>query len=188
MTKSRPEIQNWVALFVDGIKMLIVEIVYFLPVILLWIIGMALLGPHAAGSYVTPGPYNPYLASSPVAAHGTAHPTIHPTAHPTVGPSAYPTIINNVMAVPGYSTAGMAGAGILGLLNLLLTIAISILLPIALITFARSGNFRDAFDIKAILGHIGRIGWLRPHHCPDHRGSNCRHPDIHYHVRYHVLL
>src|SRR5208283_3182685 len=151
--KPAPEIQNWGTLFVDGIKMLIVEIIYFIPIIIIWIIGMFLLGPHTTGSYGT-NPYGSYVAS-----YSAAMPrhTPHPTVSPTLSPLAYPTV--NLYAA-AYPTAGMAGAGILGLLNLVFGIIIGILLPIALVRFARSGSFGDAFNFKAILAYIGKIGWL----------------------------
>src|SRR5208337_379314 len=56
--KPAPEVQNWGTLFVDGIKMLIVEIIYFIPVIILWVIGMSLM----SNSY---GAYGAYPGANP---------------------------------------------------------------------------------------------------------------------------
>jgi hypothetical protein len=157
--KPAPEVRNWVTLFVDGIKMLIVEIVYFIPIILIWIVGMFILGPHTASSYGT-SPYGSYLASySAASPHHTVHPTVSPTTLPPTFPIAYPTV-NPGLYTAAYPTAGIAGAGLLGLLNLLLVIIIGILLPIAMVRFARSGNFSDAFNFKAILDYIRKIGWI----------------------------
>jgi hypothetical protein len=116
--KPAPEVQNWGSLFVDGIKLLIVEIVYFIPVMILWAIMMFVLG-----SSVSP-------AANPYGAYGMTPMT------------------------------GMAGAGAFGILIFLVEIVIAILLPVALIRFARSGNFNDAFDFHAIFDKIGKIGWV----------------------------
>ena len=35
-----------------------------------------------------------------------------------------------------------------------------VILPIAIVRFARTGNFGDAFNFSAIFGHIGKIGWI----------------------------
>jgi Protein of unknown function (DUF4013) len=122
--KPAPEVQDWGKLFVDGIKMLIVEIIYFIPVIILWVIAMVVMGAGRPSGYGQYGAYGAYNAN--------------PTAAMT----------------------GMAGAGILGLVILILEIIIGVILPIALIRFARSGSFGDAFNFNAILGHIGKIGWV----------------------------
>jgi len=157
-----PEVQDWKTLFIDGIKLFIVQIVYFIPIIIIWIIGMVLMGHPAPGMYGT-SPYGSYVASSPtptVTLHHRVHATVSPTVTPLMTPFAYPTVnpLAYSSAYPG--AANVAGAGILGLLGLLFGIVIAILLPIAMIRFARSGNFRDAFDIKAILAYIGKIGWI----------------------------
>jgi hypothetical protein len=120
--KPAPEVKDWVTLCIDGIKMLIIDIIYYLPVIILWFIAMAIVGSG-----------NPYK-------YGGAYGTYN----------AYPTT----------AMTGMAGAGLLGIIILILEIIIAIILPLALIRFARSGNIGEAFNFNAILGHIGKIGWV----------------------------
>ena len=38
--------------------------------------------------------------------------------------------------------------------------AVVLIMPVASIRFARTGIFAEAFNFSAILGTIGRIGWL----------------------------
>ena len=140
--KPAPEVQNWGSLFVDGIKLLIVEIVYFIPVMILWAIMMFVLG-----SGVSP-------AGNPYGAYGMT------------------------------PMAGVAGAGAFSIIIFIVYIVIAILLPVALIRFARSGNFGDTFDFHAIFDRIGKIGWVQLHHCPDHRGIGGRYSALHHYVHH----
>ncbi len=47
----------------------------------------------------------------------------------------------------------------LGLVQLVLSIAITLVSLIASVRFARTDSFGEAFNFSAILAHIGRIGW-----------------------------
>jgi len=62
------------------------------------------------------------------------------------------------------SPAGMmtaiAGAGILGIILVIVAIIIWIISPIGIIRFARTGKFGDAFNFNEILATIKKIGWL----------------------------
>lgn len=114
---SPPDPQDWVAVFVDGIKLFIVQVVYAIPVILLSMaINLAIFIP----------------ASVVVGPEGTGG-----------GPSG--------------TAIGLAL--LLGLVQIVLSIAISLISIIASIRFARTDDFGEAFNISAILAHIGRIGW-----------------------------
>jgi hypothetical protein len=54
----------------------------------------------------------------------------------------------------------MAGAGLLGLIALVLYIITALLLPIAAVRFARTGSIGEALQFKAVIAQIGRIGWV----------------------------
>jgi hypothetical protein len=64
----------------------------------------------------------------------------------------------------GDFTAGLAaafGAGLVGvLICVIFLIIILLLLPMAYVRFARTDNFGEAFNISAVLTHIGKIGWV----------------------------
>ncbi|HOT93779.1 MAG TPA: DUF4013 domain-containing protein [Methanoregulaceae archaeon] len=71
----------------------------------------------------------------------------------------------SVVSGPGGSIEGAAGSAALlviaalAILELVLSIAISLVSLIASVRFARTGSFGEAFNIRAVLAHIGRIGW-----------------------------
>jgi hypothetical protein len=110
--KPAPEVDDWGTLFIDGIKLMIVGVIYFIPVIIIsFIASAAMVGAALSGN-----------------------------------PSAVMT--------------GMAGAGVLGFVILILEIIIGLILPMAAIRFARTNNFGEAFNFNAILAHIGKIGWI----------------------------
>ena len=110
--KPAPEVDQWGTLFVDGLKLLLVGLVYALPIILMWVVFMV--------SIILSG-------------------------------------------VSGSEEVALAAAGINLLLMMVMyvfEIIIAILMPIASIRFARTSSFGEAFNFSAILGTIGRIGWL----------------------------
>lgn len=110
-----PEIgDDYVALWVDGLKLAIVAIIYFIPV---WIVGGLL---SFAGIAVFPMGEDPSVILS-IAALGT-----------------------------------MAIAGIV---MFIVALAVGLIQQMALVRFARTDDFGEAFNISAILAHIGRLGW-----------------------------
>jgi len=111
--KPAPEVENWGSLFIDGIKLLIVYIIWLIPVIIVYGIMMIAMG----------------------------------AAFMSGGEEAG-------------AMAGLAIAGIFGLILFVLYIIIALLLPIAIVRFARTGNFGEAFNFSAIRAHIGKIGWI----------------------------
>lgn len=116
--RTPPDPDDWVAVFIDGIKLFVVQLVYALPVILLAIaINLAIFMPFSV-----------------VAGSGGQ-------------------IYN------GISGAAIGIAVVLGLLLIIFSIAISLISVIASVRFARTDSFGEAFNISAILAHIGRIGW-----------------------------
>lgn len=106
-----PEFEDWVTLLVDGIKFLIVDIIYGIPVLILALV-------FFGGAF---------------------------------------------MLMAGGSDAGaVAGAGtvLLGILVIMVVgFLISLIAVFGFIRFARTRSFGEAFNISAILAHIGAVGW-----------------------------
>lgn len=107
-----PDVDEWGRLFIDGLKLLVVALIYVLPVLLLW--GLVFV----------------------------------------------------LMIVAGLSESGEASLAaialnfLLQLMMFIFQIILSVILPIAYIRFARTNTFAEAFNFRAIIDTIGRIGWL----------------------------
>ena len=110
-TKPAPEIKDWVATFINGIKVFIIALIYMLPII---IVGLILLTPL-------------FVAA----------------------------ISQNNSAISTAIGSALLGIGIC----LILLMIVTIMLPIALIRFARTESFGQAFNFSAIFAKIGTIGW-----------------------------
>jgi len=109
-----PELENWGKLFIDGIKLFIVELIYAIPLILVALI-------FFGGSIA--------------------------------------------LMAGGQGSDALMGAGIgmmlLGLIIfIILAIAIGLIAVFGGIRLARTDSFGEAFNISAIMAHIGSIGWL----------------------------
>ncbi len=61
---------------------------------------------------------------------------------------------------PASMMTATAGAGILGILLVIVAILIWIISPIGIIRFARTAQFGEAFNFSEILATIKKIGWL----------------------------
>ena len=106
-----PDPEDWVAVFIDGIKLFIVQLIWAIPVI---IVGFLFFGGAAA------------------------------------------------MMTSGSDAATAVGLGtmLLGIPVLLVVgIVVALFATIAAVRFARTDSFGEAFNVSAILAHIGRIGW-----------------------------
>ena len=109
--RTPPETDDLVGLFVDGIKLFIVQLIWAIPVI---IVGVIFMGSSAA------------------------------------------------LLMSGSDAAAAAGAGGLfvgGLIMFVVAIIIALFSTISGVRFARTDSFGEAFNFRAILEHIGRIGW-----------------------------
>jgi hypothetical protein len=110
-TKPAPEINDWVANFINGIKLFIVGLLYGIPII---IVGAIFLLP----------------------------------------------LILGVLSLNFSAVIAGIGSVLLGLLIcFILGIIIAIILPIALIRFARTDSIGEAFNVGEIFTKIGNIGW-----------------------------
>jgi hypothetical protein len=110
--KPAPEVEDWGKLFVDGILLLIVGIIWAIPIIIL-----------------------EFLIA------GTA-------------------FVSSMENNPTAMMTGLAGAGILAVVLVIVAILIALFSPIGIIRFARTGNFGEAFNFGEILATIRKIGWL----------------------------
>jgi hypothetical protein len=108
-----PGVDRWGRLCIDGLKLVIVGLIWSIPILVIWTFTYGAL----------------------VAA-----------------------ILSGDMHSPAFT--GWAPDLRLLLLMYLFEIVIGILLPVASIRFARSNRFAEAFNFRAIAGHIGKIGWL----------------------------
>ena len=106
-----PDPEDWVAVFIDGIKLFIVELIWALPVI---IVGLLFFGGALA------------------------------------------------MMASGSDAAAAAGIGtmLIGIpILLIVTLVVALFAAMGAVRFARTDSFGEAFNVRAILTHIGRIGW-----------------------------
>ena len=112
-TTTAPEVDQWGTLFVDGLKLFVVGLVYAIPLLVLWVL--------IYGSM--------FLAIFSGSMDGKAMATFEP---------------NFVLMILFY----------------IVELAVVLIMPVASIRFARTGSFSEAFNFSAIIGTIGRIGWL----------------------------
>jgi len=114
-----PELDHWGSMFIDGIKLLIVGLIYWIPVfIIAFVVGLSALV-TAAMAMSTPGSANP----------------------------------EGLMALIG----GFLFAVII---LIIVWIIIEIIMATAVVRFARTNSFGEAFNFSAIFAHIGKIGFV----------------------------
>jgi MFS family permease len=130
--KPAPEPREWGTLFIDGLKLLLVQIVYFLPVILLVILAFVPM----ISTLIASG-----ALSEDFGTMSESQATRWLTSHPEL-----------------LSAAGMMV--LLLLVAIVLAIIIMIFSFIGTVRFARIRSISAAFDFSGILAHIGRIGWI----------------------------
>jgi hypothetical protein len=114
-TRPAAEVEDWGKLFVDGILLFIVSIIYAIPVIILEFL--------------------------------------------IVG-ATFATTMGSMGNNPTAMMTSLAGAGILAVILIIVTIIIALISPIGIIRFARTGQFGEAFNFGEILATIKKIGWL----------------------------
>ncbi len=130
--KPAPEPGEWGSLFINGLKLLVVQIIYFLPVILLVILAFVPMISTLIASGVLAEDFSS-MSDSQTERWFASHPEL-------------------------LSAAGMMV--LLLLVAILLALIISIFSFLGTVRFARTGSISEAFHFSAILAHIGRIGWL----------------------------
>jgi hypothetical protein len=118
--KPAPELEGWVGLFIDGIKLLVITIVYSIPLMILTLLPVALY----------------FIPVSATTTPGTGSAS-------GLGPEL-----------------GIFVALAIFVIFIVAAIIIGILSTFAVVRFSRTGKMGEAFRVRALLAHIGRIGWL----------------------------
>jgi hypothetical protein len=127
-----PEPGEWGAMFIDGLKLLLVEVVYAAPVILLILIAfIPLLSVLVTGGALHTDPST--LTDAQIQQWIVGH----------------PDFISAIVLMI-----------IILLLAILCGIIISIFSFLGVVRFARTGSMAEAFNFSAISQHIRQIGWL----------------------------
>ena len=111
-----PEVDHWGSLFVDGLKLILLGLVYAIPVFILYAIMYG--GIFLAAMSESPTHFDAAMKS------GWA---------PNIG---------------------------LMVLIFIVEIGIGLIMPVALIRFARTNSFSEGFNVGSIFGYIGKIGWI----------------------------
>lgn len=127
-----PELKNWWAMFVDGLKLFVVCLIYALPIILLMI---AAFLPVVSAVITSGGVTTDFTAMSEAQSEQWI------TAHPEI-----------------LSAVGLMV--VLLLVTFIVAIVITIFSFIGSVRFARTGKIGEGFNFSEILGQIRRIGWF----------------------------
>jgi hypothetical protein len=134
--KPAPEPGDWWTLFVDGLKLLVVQIVYLAPVILLVILAFIPL----ISTLVTSGAFSQDFISMSDSQSKRWF-------------DSHPELISELLF-----------AGIFMVLLLIVAIILAIVITLfsflGIVRFARTRCISEAFNFSAILAHIRRIGWI----------------------------
>jgi len=130
--KPAPEPGEWWTTFVDGLKLLLVQIVYLLPVILLVILAFVPMISTLISSGALSEDFGSMSDSQSERWLGS-----HPEFLSAAG----------IMIV-------------LLLLAILLAIIISVFSYLGVVLYARTRSISEAFNFSAILARIRRIGWI----------------------------
>ena len=134
--KPAPEPGEWVALFVDGLKLLLVQVIYLLPVILLVILAFIPL----ISTLVTSGMLSQNFSSMS-------------NSQFERWLDSHPALIPELLVTGGFML-------ILLMIAIILAIIISLFSFLGVVRFARTQRISEAFNFSAILAHISRIGWV----------------------------
>ncbi len=134
--KPAPEPGNWGTLFIDGLKLLLVHLIYWAPVILLVILAFIPL----ISTLLTSG-----LLSQNFSAMSDTQLERWLDSHPE--------FISDLMVTGGFMI-------LLLMVAIILAIIITFLSFLGVVRFARTSSISEAFNFSAILSHIGRIGWF----------------------------
>jgi hypothetical protein len=121
-TDPAPELNEWGSMFIDGIKLLVLQFIFALPVLFLDFVLMgsasvafiSTLKTSASGWYIDP---------------------------------------NAMMGL-------LLGIFLGSLIIVIVAVLIGLFTATAVVRFARTGSFSEAFNFTEIFSHIGNIGWM----------------------------
>ncbi len=134
--KPAPEPGEWFELFIDGLKLLVVQIVYMAPVILLIILAFI--------------PLIATLVSSGMFSQG---PGSMSDAQFERWMDNHPEVLSQILISGGFMI-------LLLLVAVILAIIITFFSFLGVVRFARKRSVSEAFNFSEILAHIRRIGWF----------------------------
>jgi hypothetical protein len=131
-----PEPEHWGSLFVDGLKLLVVQVVYMAPVILLVILAFIPL----ISTLATSGVFSQEFASMS-------------DSQSERWLDSHPELIADLLVAGGVMI-------FLIIIAILMAIIITLFSFLGVVRFARSDSISEAFNFSEILSHIRRIGWV----------------------------
>jgi hypothetical protein len=134
--KPAPEPGKWLELFIDGLKLLVVQIVYLAPVILLIIIAFIPLISTLVTSGMLSANFNS-MSDTQFERWLDNH----------------PEVISELLISGGIMV-------LLLLVAILLAVIITFFSFLGVVRFARKRSISEAFNFSAILAHMGRIGGI----------------------------
>jgi hypothetical protein len=134
--KPAPEPGKWLELFVDGLKLLVVQIIYLLPVILLVILAFVPLVSTLVTSGVVSQDFS-VMSDTQLKRWLDGH----------------PGLITDLVVAGGFMIVILVAAIIFALITTLFSF-------LGVVRFARTRSISEAFNFPALLSHIGRIGWV----------------------------
>lgn len=134
--KPAPEPGEWGNLFVDGMKLLVVHIVYWAPVILLLLLALI--------------PFIMTLVSAGVFSESFSAMSESQLER---WMDNHPEVISQLLLTGGFMV-------LLIFIAVILAIVITLLSFIGIVRFARTNSISEAFNFSAIIAHIRRIGWI----------------------------
>jgi hypothetical protein len=134
--RPAPELGEWWALFIDGLKLLVVQIVYLAPVILLVILAFIPL----ISTLVTSGVLSQDFSSMS-------------DSQSERWLDSHPELMSELLFAGGFML-------LLLIVAIILAIIIAVFSFLGIVRFARTRSISEAFNFSAILAHIWRIGWI----------------------------
>lgn len=134
--RPAPEPGEWGVLFVDGLKLLCIQITFMAPVLLLIILAFIPL----FGTLVSAGVFSDGFSTMS-------------DSQMERWLDSHPDLISQLLMSGGFLV-------LLILIAIILAIVITIFSFLGVVRFARTGSFAEAFNFSVLLAHIGRIGWI----------------------------
>jgi hypothetical protein len=134
--RPAPEPGEWAALFVDGLKLLVIQIVYWAPVFLLILVAFI--------------PFIMTLVSAGMFSESFSAMSDSQTERWF---DSHPELLSQLLVTGGFMV-------LLILVAIILAIIITIFSFLGVVRFARTCCISEAFNFSALLAHIRRIGWI----------------------------
>ncbi len=134
--KPAPEPGDWWTIFIDGLKLLVVQIIYLLPVILLVILAFIPL----ISTLLISGVFSQDFSSMS-------------DSQSERWLDTHPELISELLFAGGFMI-------LILMIAVVLAIIITLFSFLGVVRFARTRIISEAFNFSAILAHIGRIGWI----------------------------